>query len=198
MQNCQDQNRVRYFNLSLHRSATRSFCHFCDAIGLRACHWPGLEWDEGCRGLRPKAVALRFMADFSNFDAYADIPIPSIYRDLSPKYPNAKFLLILREPEEWLQSVRRHIGGRSLYPLEQLQYKSITRRKISYISQLSDSQLLKGYRRHENQVRRFFKKQSERLAVFDLATENLSEKLSEFLGVSSLQDFPHHGRAVEK
>jgi hypothetical protein len=41
---------------------------------------------------------------FERHDAFADTPIARIYPELDERYPDAKFILTLRDPDAWLRS----------------------------------------------------------------------------------------------
>ncbi|MGH7965331.1 MAG: sulfotransferase family protein [Candidatus Binatia bacterium] len=46
------------------------------------------------------------------YDAFQDNPWPMLYRELDALYPGSRFILTLREPESWIESVTRHFSGR--------------------------------------------------------------------------------------
>ena len=46
---------------------------------------------------------------FSDFEAAVDWPAAAYYEELADKYPNAKIILGVRDPEAWYESVRTSI-----------------------------------------------------------------------------------------
>ena len=46
-----------------------------------------------------------------NWDAVQDMPWPLFYKELYDLYPDAKFILTKREPDDWFNSVKRFFGS---------------------------------------------------------------------------------------
>jgi hypothetical protein len=42
------------------------------------------------------------------FYCLSDLPIPLLYKKLDKLYPGSKFILTLRDEEDWIESVRKH------------------------------------------------------------------------------------------
>ena len=60
---------------------------------------------------------LEFIVDvlssaLDSYDSVTDVPLPVLYRQLHSRYPTARFILLLRNPFDWVRSVRRHLGKR--------------------------------------------------------------------------------------
>ena len=47
----------------------------------------------------------------SQYDAFQDNPWPLIYEYLDQNYPDSKFILTIRDPENWYKSISKHLGG---------------------------------------------------------------------------------------
>ena len=52
----------------------------------------------------------RVLRKLQQFDAVEDNPWPLMYKDLDALVPGSKFILTVRDPERWFESVARHIG----------------------------------------------------------------------------------------
>ena len=45
-------------------------------------------------------------------DAFTDTPVPNFYRELDAKYPDAKFILTIRDMDGWLKSCKKQFTQR--------------------------------------------------------------------------------------
>lgn len=119
-----------------------------------------------------------------NYDAVQDMPWPLFYRELVELYPDAKYILSLRETEAWIDSVIRHWGSIKV-PL----HREIYRVPCAEGFEQTYKEL---YNEHNKVVLKFFKNSSNFLVMeqgqnFDYRT------LCEFLGIEVLPgDFPHN------
>ena len=81
---------MKVFILGLPRTGTQSMHALMEHIGLKSLHFD-LEYMD---------VLNAMDGDFSfldRYDAISDLPIPLVYKDLSKRYPEAKFILTLRK-----------------------------------------------------------------------------------------------------
>lgn len=111
------------------------------------------------------------------FDAYVDNPWPILYKTLAEKFPNAKFILTIREEEAWLKSVKAYFGNsKSAFRKITYGYESPVGYELAY---------LEAYRKHNLEVKEFFKNSPQRLLVLPLESNQKWELLSNFLEVES-------------
>ena len=95
----------------------------------------------------------------ARYDSFDDFPWPLMYREMSERFPDARFVLTVRSnPERWFQSLCQHAWRapdgtyrRIGYGVEQPQFHR--RRMLAY------------YARHTEAVRSFFAEQPDRLLV---------------------------------
>lgn len=194
-----DPRRARKcFVLSLHRSGTRSVTDLFEQLGLRTIHWP-VRYN-GVR-LQPKVAGretdLEFVTDviepvINKHDAVTDVPVPVLYRQLDERYPNAKFLLLRRNPTDWIRSVRKHTRGRSFNIYERVQYWHYFPNRPAALTDLSDAQLAEMCHRHFAQVENYFSTRgAEKFAAFDLEDPGAGANMAAFLGFSGDVKLPH-------
>jgi hypothetical protein len=194
------------FVVSLHRCGTRSTTRFLKELGLRSLHRPtevgGVDLLQAVAG---READLETVADvmtpvIDGADAIGDVPIPAIYDVLARRYSNARFILVWRDTNDWIDSVRRHsreIGylspyGRALY------WRYFPRLKPRKIDELSDLELLWMENRHTAEVISYFRSRPERLGVFHLNDPQIGQKISRFLGRTpdaAVPAFPDEGRS---
>lgn len=138
---------------------------------------------------------LEFVADMltpalESYDAVTDVPIPVLYRQLFLRYPTAKFILLLRDPFDWLRSVRRHIGKRALLPYERVQYWHYLKERPMTLSEVDNQQLLRMNALHTADVIDFFQQRApDKLGVFELRPES-GRAIAAFLGIDADAGLP--------
>lgn len=183
---------MRVFNVSLHKTGTTRFYHFCRSNDLSAVHWAGREFDESSSDcvddLDCEKLWLRYLSKFSGIQAHSDLPCPSIFRQAAREFPNARFVLMVRKPSDWIKSVREHTKNRTLDNLEKIMYWKILGDKRDRLSDYSDQELEFGLVKfisdvsasmHEMRVP-FFR-------IFNLDGPNVGSELAGFLALPSAQ-----------
>jgi hypothetical protein len=184
---------MKVFNISPHRSGTRSFHVFCGAHGLRSAHWPEAAFDQACEpalgGLDEAALWEVAVAHFEQGEVFSDLPCPLIYRQALAAWPEARFVLVRREPAAWIASVRRHAGGRHLSYLEKFFYWSLCGQRLERIDQYSDACLARGYAGFVRDAEAYLAREGARVESFDLTSATLGRELAAFLGFEMRQAF---------
>jgi hypothetical protein len=183
-----DSIGMKCFTVSLHRTGTRSvsdlLSSYCSVFQYPV-HHRGVDLESGVQG---REHDLDFIADMlapilECYDAVTDVPIPVLYRQLFKRYPAAKFILMLRSPFDWVRSVRRHLGKRTLLPFERVQYWHYLKERPMRLSEVDDQQLLRMNALHTADIIDFFQQTApEALGVFDLRPES-GRAILAFLGI---------------
>jgi sulfotransferase family protein len=106
---------MRVFNLSHHKCGTTSVHHALAALGFNSHHWfhPEHLLEVHLAGKVPIEPLLR-----EENAAWNDLPIGLMYRELYQAFPDATFLFVRRDRNEWLESIRKHIVGSWAAPLK--------------------------------------------------------------------------------
>ena len=187
-------NGMKCFILSLHRTGTRSTVQYLNSF-LSVSHYVGKEPESKVLG---RETDLEFVADvldpvFQTYDAVADVPIPVLYQQLFHRYPTAKFILLCRNPFDWVRSVRRHVGERRLHPYERIQYwHYFTWKPLRLAGEVDDQQLLRMNAMHTAQIIDFFAEVApHKLRIFELGSEDTGVAMGSFLGVPTRNLLPH-------
>jgi hypothetical protein len=178
----------KIFGLGLSRTGTTSLHAAAVLLGFSAVHYPlcyrnlARHWLDG--DFSPKHMA--------PFRCYSDLPTPTFFRELDRSHPGSKFVLTLRDPGSWADSVERQFA-RPLPPSPKnpLRYRI---RALCYGNIGFDrSRFLDVYRRHEDAVRAHFAARPQALLVLDLARDpDAWQGLAGFLGVAApARAFPH-------
>jgi hypothetical protein len=120
-------------------------------------------------GLHTEALRL-----LPQFDAFADNPWPLYFREFDAIFPDAKFILTTRNPDQWYTSVCKHFGG-SETKMRRWIYGAgspLGNREV-YVDRL---------RKHQEAVRNHFMDRSESLLEFDVSASHGWNELATFLG----------------
>ena len=95
----------KIFGLGIGRTATKSLTAALEILGYNSLHWAPDQATatEVISGAKVSRIT-------EQRDAIIDTILPLIhYREYAMRFPTSKFILTSREPESWLQSMRRHM-----------------------------------------------------------------------------------------
>lgn len=101
-------DRRKIFGLGLSRTGTTSLTQALLMLDVRSLHWPHdeLSQQELLPYLEDRSRPFRFSAaEF--YQGLTDTPVTAVWRELARLYPDARFILTLREREAWLRSCER-------------------------------------------------------------------------------------------
>ena len=121
------------------------------------------------------------------YDAFQDNPWPLVYKQMDALHPGSKFILTIRDEQQWYDSYRNHFEGRKSTPMEVLLYGP------EALNFEGDAELYKGrMRRHDAEVKEYFRDRPNDLLVIDITHDHRWEPICEFLG-HPIPDvaFPH-------
>jgi hypothetical protein len=186
---------VKCFPVSLHRTGTRSMStllsQYCSVLQYPV-KYGGVDLESQLAG---REQDLSFITDLispalDSYDSVTDVPIPVLYRQLYHRYPAAKFILLLRDPFDWVRSVRRHLGRRMLWPCERVQYWHYLTWRPKALAGVADKQLLRMHAQHTADVIDFFERTSaDSLGVFELRPES-GQAIAAFLNLDAGAELP--------
>jgi len=166
------------WGIGLGRTGTNSLCEALRLLGYeRVEHNPPFE-------------------RLASLDGGADNGVLLFYKYLDYKFPNSKFVLMLRPLEDWLHSME---FAASRYPvLSNDDDLAIMRRMQLYESVTFEREkFVRAYHRHHDDVRRYFLKRPDDLLEMSLVGGEGWDKLCPFLGLEQPSaPFPHlHAQA---
>lgn len=104
----------RVFCLSMQRSGTTSVGDWLEAHGFKRAGWPlssRLGWSRAW--MNGDYEAIFTSREFLECRAFEDDPwwCPGFFRVIAGRFPDAKFILLTRDPEDWFESLCHHSGG---------------------------------------------------------------------------------------
>lgn len=183
----ESSDRPRVFGIGLNRTGTTSLDAALWHLGWRSMHNPPAErMANGDFGM--------FSTDDEPYNAGTDVSVAACYRELDESFPGSKFVLTVRDAEDWLHSITRHFSRLPRWSGEG-DWKTI-RERVYSSAWPSLEQFLAGYRAHLIGVATHFRQRPDDLLVVNLTVGDGWEKLCPFLGVGVPQmEFPNTNRA---
>lgn len=211
------KNDPKVFCISMQRTGTTSVGKFFRDFGFRWAGWPSdneNQWSDSC--YKGNYEAIFSSIDFKKSNAYEDSPwfYPGFYKLLYHRFPNAKFVLFTRNPDDWFQSMMNHSGGDIIG--RGTNHCKVYRRELEYFdllhagnmdvkneNQLSTKKVMKltnqaehyknVYRLHNLEVQDFFDRVSpDSLYVGALEDPLKWQKLGDFLNIKVPDNYSSH------
>ncbi len=162
---------MKIFCIGLSRTGTLSLNDALHLLGYRTVHYPTriLGLRNGKLFLKPNALG--------NYDAFADTPAARFYKELDVLYPGSKFILTVRNVEEWLRSCEKFFNTAAANAtIRQL-------RLDLYSTEFFDAGKFRaGYERHLKNVTEYFRDRPGDLCVLNVTEGEGWKKLCPFLG----------------
>jgi len=154
--------KAKVFGIGLSRTGTNSLNKALEILGYKACHYP------------------ESLEEIEEYDAATDIPVARDYKILDKKYPGSKFILTIREMDDWLISMNLFLKK---HPPETRSRETLQMRSDVYGSLVFDERkITQAYERHLQDVKRYFKRRERDLLILNICAGEGWEKLCPFLG----------------
>lgn len=168
----------KIFIIGFNKTGTKTINEFFSLSGV-----PSLHWGKGTIAIIMKKrdnMGLKLLNDkyertyilFSDMEYHLDLNYAHVkyYKKLEKQYPNAKFILNIRDKEKWIKSRNNHLNGKYADDLMKIYNLNL--------SQLNEK-WRKEYDEHISDVKRYFADKNHKLIIFDIEKDNI-EKLIEF------------------
>ena len=176
--------RDKVLGIGFHKTATSSLGK---SLALLAYNLAGRVPIENPISQQPLA---KTAIDFArNYEAFKDNPWPCVFKEVDNAFPGSKFILTVRETNDWLESVVKHFGDTSTSMREFIYGVGFPKgNEHIYISR---------YERHNNEVVDYFRGRPDDLLIMDIAAGDGWEKLCPFLGKEQPRRIFPHGNTAE-
>lgn len=159
----------KILGVGMHKTGTKSFANALRTLGYRVTGPFGVnERQDPDTTLR---CALKIIEEY---DAAQDNPWPFLYREIDGTYPGSKFVLTLRDPDDWIRSVVNHFGGTST-PMREWIYGVGDPRG-------NEGQYLEVYERHNRTVAEHFAGRPDDFMILRGGANDGWSSLCDFLG----------------
>ena len=184
----------KIFGIGFHKTGTSSLAQALKLLGFRVVHGIVINGPKGVTITPPvtaEKVLPLVLARAREMDAVCDNPFPLLYRELDVAFPGAKFILTVREPREWLESIQRHFGDRESNTLQWIY--GVPRVKGN------EARCLQVFHAHNAAVRAYFTARPNDLMEINFGKGETWERLCAYLGrpIPSAP-FPHDNTAEER
>jgi len=156
----------KVFGIGLPRTATTSLTVALRNLGIFTLHyapWMAVGLSNG----------IYHCQTTDDFDALTDSPFPLIYKQMDEIYPGSKFILTLRDIDEWLPSIR-YLKGDSLPTYRRMYYG---------IDNYDEDVYRARFLRHRDEVTEYFSGRPNDLLVFDYSSGAGWDRLCSFLNL---------------
>jgi hypothetical protein len=159
---------TRIFGIGMHKTATTSLAEALRVLGFDAAHWKSAHW---AKAIYTEILLDRRSPTLEKSYALCDLPIPILFRELDTCYPGSKFILTLRDEEQWLRSVRNHWDHernpyRATWNTDPFSHKI---HKAIYGQKGFDEAIFRArYRRHNAEVREYFADRPQDLLIMHM------------------------------
>jgi Sulfotransferase domain/N-terminal domain of galactosyltransferase len=185
-----DRLPTKIFGIGMHKTATTSLHHALEILGYESWHWTSAH---AAKAIWQQMNNEGYSSILDRYHAACDLPIPRLYRQLDDAYPGSKFILTLRDEQSWLDAVRRHFDpdknpwrrGWDDDPFSNRIHELIYRR-----TDFDADVFLARYRRHNQEVRDYFRHRPEDLFVMHMKHNPGWADLCGFLNIS-VPDVPY-------
>jgi hypothetical protein len=180
---------TRIWGCGFHKTSTMSLCEALKILGYNAAHWTTPRWARNIwEELREHGKSLTA----EKHEAITDFPIGFMYQQIDIGYPRSKFVLTVRDESVWLESVRRHFSDdnqwKSSWDNDAFTHRMHT--EIYGRKRFDADIFLARYRRHNAEVRAYFKDRPGDLLVMDMDHGAGWPELCAFLG-KPIPDIPY-------
>ncbi|MGF1467993.1 MAG: sulfotransferase family protein [Sandaracinaceae bacterium] len=191
----------RVFGLGLSRTGTRSLTAALHVLGIDTVHYP-ID-DDSLRAMTSGRLDFQLL---ESFDGITDITVAPYVRDLDHRYPDAKFILTVRDIEGWLRSCANHWSGRDAFApttspgqAAHMEVRRFLRAAVYGCYDFQPDRFRRVYERHVADVMACFADRPGKLLVLDVVAGDGWEPLCAFLGRPiPEQPFPHKGGALSR
>jgi hypothetical protein len=180
----------KIFGIGFYKTGTTTLY---DALRLLGYHTVNGDKPGSYRGADDGATLIRQidagdyrLPTFDMFDAFTDNPYFRIWRQIYDLYPDAKYILTVRDEERWIDSCVKFFRNRRVRPMRVWMFGPHANPARDAASRLA---WLDAYRAHNAAVREFFASRGHQYFEFDPTREGGWDHLCAFLG-APLPDRP--------
>jgi len=177
-----DPMPTRIFGIGMHKTATTSLHTALTILGVDSAHWKNAHWAKAIwEEMRVWGRSLTMERSY----AVCDLPIPMLFKEFDESYPGSKFILTLRDEENWIKSVEDHWNPdlnqfRNAWNHDPFSHKC---HNLLYGHKGFDREsMLARYRRHNGEVKAYFWDRPGDLLVMDMDKGAGWKELCGFLG----------------
>jgi hypothetical protein len=180
------RSRPKVFCIGFQKTGTTSMRSALEVLGYRVAGHFGVDDPEIRSNALPHALEI---AD--RHSAFQDNPWPLLFRDLDRHFPGSRFILTVRDPQAWIDSVVSHFGDLAT-PMREWIYGHGSPRG-------NEGAYLERFERHNREVREYFAAREGDLLEMDIEAGDGWDLLCPFLGYAPPDlPFPHRNKGEDR
>ena len=182
------RHEPKVFGIGLSRTGTKSLTGALHTLGINTSHYPD---DEST--LRELVEGNYEFSLLQYLDGITDITVAPFYPQLDQLYANSKFILTIRNKEEWLDALRNHWQDRPAFADANakrdihMHIRRLLRSAVYGCYEFSYDRLSYVYDLHYETVLRYFQNRPGQLLVINICEGEGWEKICPFLGKPLVQ-----------
>jgi len=177
------QHDGKIFCIGFYKTGTTTLYDALRALGYHTVNgdtpgsYPGA--DDGATLIKQIDAGDYRLPTFDMFDAFSDNPYFRIWRQVYDLFPDAKYILTVRDEDRWIESCVRFYRHRRIRPMRVWMFGPHANPASSPESRQA---WLDAYRAHNAIVREFFASRPHQYFEFDPTREGGWDRLCAFLG----------------
>jgi hypothetical protein len=159
---------TRIFGIGMHKTATTSLSKALTTLGYDSAHWKNAHW---ARAIWEEIKADGKSKTLEKSYALCDLPITLLFRELDLAYPGSKFILTLRDEDEWLESVRTHWSDKNPWrgQWDTDPFTHRVHRELYGGVKFDEVRMRARFRRHNAEVLEYFKDRPQDLLIMNMS-----------------------------
>jgi hypothetical protein len=171
----------KVFGIGLSKTGTLSLDAAFGMLGLRSVHYPPAE----------DMLEGRFSV-LAGYDAASDISVSVAFRELDRAFPGSRFILTIRDPAHWLESIEAHLARRNTHAYTGRTPAGMLRERVYGSRTFNRDRYTRAFRCHTEAVDEHFRSRPDDLLVMDICSGQGWDHLCPFLGLPTpTEPFPH-------
>jgi hypothetical protein len=165
---------MKIFIIGFNKTGTRTLHQYFNKNLIPSIHWDGgklakrikYNYENGLKVLTgyEKYIVFSDMEDYKNLN-YAHI---DYFRELDKMYPNSKFILNIRDVDNWIKSRNNH----SNYTEEICQKLNLTKQELN-------KKWKDDFYNHKKNVIKYFSNKPKKLLIYDIDKDSV-QKINDF------------------
>ena len=159
---------TRIFGVGWHKTATTSLARALATLGYDSTHWKSAHWAKAIwEEMKERGSSPTLERSY----ALCDLPIPILFRELDAAYPGSKFILTIRNEDEWVESARTHWSDKNPYRAQwdNDPFTHRVHRECYGRVKFDEGTMRERYRRHNAEVLEHFRDRPRDLLVMDMS-----------------------------
>lgn len=166
--------RAKVFCLGLSRTGTTTLTHFLnDTLGYDHIHYPTIDQ----------------LFDPNN-DGCSDINVIPHFIELDKKFPGSKWILTVRDKEEWLNSMEQYLSPKRTFKAKMSKAAMDLRMAVYGSIRFDREQFCKAFDQHHEKVINYFVGRATDFLMLNIIDGEKPQSLYDFLGIKDQKGLP--------